>query len=156
MSRSINILCVAGMVLALVPIAVSWVTADDSLPFGVGRDVSAIEIMTDKVSSGCPCFLMSATIFATATVFLLISPLGSLFQIVGIGVFFIGSPFSVSCGQAYCIWTANAGIGIVVAGIAAALPLIGILYPRGVTRDLRLVPLKERFITFGLTTQQSG
>ena len=151
MTRSINILCLAGMILALVPIASSWVTADDSLPYGVGRHVSAIEIMTDKVSSGCPCFLMSATIFATATVFLLVSPLGSLFQIVGIGVFFIGAPFSVSCGQALCIWTANAGIGIVVAGIAAALPLIGIVYPLGLTRNFRLVRLKERFITFGLT-----
>ncbi len=141
------------MILSLVPIAVTWVTADDSLPYGVGRDVSAIEIMTDKVSSGCPCFLMSATIFVTATVFLIISPLGSLFQIVGIGVFFIGAPFSVSCGQALCIWTASPGIGIVVAGIAAALPLFWILYPRGVTRDFRLVPLGERFITFGLTAR---
>jgi hypothetical protein len=29
MRRAINVFCLAGMVLALVPIAVSWVTADD-------------------------------------------------------------------------------------------------------------------------------
>jgi hypothetical protein len=94
---------------------------------------------------------MSATIFAIATVFLFVSPLASLFQIAGIGIFFIGAPFSVYCGGAYCIWFADAGVGLVVAGIAAALPLIGIVFPWGVTRHFRLVPLKERFITFGLT-----
>jgi hypothetical protein len=141
------------MILALVPIAISWVMADDSLPRDVGRHVSAIDIMTGTVTSGCPCFLMSATIFVTATVFLLVSPLGSLFQIAGIGVFLIGTPFRVYCGGADCIWYANADIGIVIGCIAAALPLIGIVYPRGVTKDLRLVPLKERFITFGLTAE---
>jgi hypothetical protein len=139
--------------LALVPIAVSWVTADESLPSGMGKHVSAIDIMAGTVRSGCPCFLMSATIFATATVFLLVSPLGSLLQIAGIGVFLIGTPFSVTCGGAYCLWTASAGVGLVVAGVAAVLPLIGMVYPRGVTRDFKLVPLKERFITYGLPTE---
>ena len=69
------------------------------------------------------------------------------------GVFLIGTPFSMYCGEAYCEWTGNAGVGLVVAGIAAVLPLIGIAYPRGVTRNLRLVPLKERFITFGLPVE---
>jgi len=151
--RAINVFCLAGMVLALVPIAVSWVTADESLPSGVGRQVSVIDIMIGTVKSGCPCLLMSATIFAIATVFLLVSPFGSLFQIAGIGVFLIGTPFSMYCGEAYCEWTGNAGVGLVVAGIAAVLPLIGIAYPRGVTRNLRLVPLKERFITFGLPVE---
>ena len=151
--RAINVFCLAGMVLALVPIAVSWVTADESLPSGIGRQISVIDIMTGTVTSGCPCFLMSATIFATATIFLLVSPLGSLFQIAGIGVFLIGTPFSVYCEGAYCEWTGNAGVGLIVAGIAAALPLIGIVYPMGVTRNLRLVPLKERFITFGLPVE---
>lgn len=153
MRRAINVFCLAGMVLALVPIGVSWVTANDSLPNGVGRHVSVIDIMTGAVSSGCPCFLMSATIFATATVFLLVSPLSSLLQIAGIGVFFLGTPFEVYCGGAYCVWTANAGVGLVVAGISAALPLIGMAFPWGVTRDFRLTPLKERIITFGLPAE---
>ena len=153
MRRAINVFCLAGMVLALVPIAVSWVTADDSLPRSVGRHVSVIDIMTGTVTSGCPCFLMSATIFAIATVFLLVSPLGSLFQIAGIGIFFIGTPFSIGCGGAYCIWYADVGVGLAVAGIAAALPFIGIVFPWGVTRNFRLVPLKERLITFGLTAE---
>lgn len=151
--RAINVFCLVGMVLALVPIAVSWAEADDSLPFGVGRHVSVIDIMAGTVTSSCPCFLISATIFAMATVFLLVSPLGSLFQIVGIGVFLIGTPFRVFCAGVYCVWEGNAGIGIVVAGIAAALPLIGMMYPYGVTRNLKLVPLKERFITFGLPAE---
>jgi len=154
LKRAINVFCMAGMALALVPIALSWATADDSLPLSVGRHVSAIDIMTGTVTSGCPCFLMSATMFAIATVFLLISPLGSLFQIAGIGIFFIGTPFSINCGGAYlCIWFADADVGLVVAGIAAALPLIGMAYPWGVTRDFKLTPLKERFITFGLTAE---
>jgi len=153
MRRAINVFCLAGMVLALVPIAVSWVTADDSLPRGVGRHVSVIDIMTGTVTSGCPCFLMSATIFAIATVFLLVSPLSSLFQIVGIGIFFIGTPFSINCGGAYCIWYADADVGLAVAGIAATLPLIGIVFPWGVTRNFRLVHLRERLITFGLIAQ---
>lgn len=153
MRRAINVLCLAGMVLALVPIAVSWVTADDSLPRGVGRHVSVIDIITGTVTSECPCLLMSATIFAIATVFLLVSPLSSVLQIAGIGVFFIATPFSVNCGGAYCIWYADADVGIAVAGIAAALPLLGIAFPWGVTRNLKLVPLKERFITFGLTAE---
>lgn len=153
MRRAVNVFCLAGMVLALVPMTVSWVTADDSLPRGVGRHVSVIDIMTGTVTSGCPCFLMSATIFAIATIFLLVSPLGSLIQIAGIGIFFIGTPFSVNCGGAYCIWYAESGVGLVVAGIAAALPLVGIVFSWGVTRNLRLVPLKERFITFGMTAE---
>ena len=153
MRRAINVFCLAGMVLALVPIAVSWVTADDSLPRSVGRHVSVIDIMTGTVTSGCPCFLMSATIFAIATVFLLVSPLSSLFQIVGIGIFFIGTPFSINCGGAYCIWYADADVGLAVAGIAATLPLIGIVFPWGVTRNFRLVHLRERLITFGLIAQ---
>jgi hypothetical protein len=148
--RAINVFCLAGILLALVPITVSWVTAGDSLPRGVGRHVSVIDIMTGTVTSGCPCFLMSATIFAIATVFLFVSPLASLFQIAGIGIFFIGAPFIVNCGGAYCIWFADAGVGLVVAAIAAALPLVGTAFPWGVTRHFRLVPLKERFITFGL------
>jgi hypothetical protein len=153
MRRAINVLCLAGMVLALVPIAVSWVTTKGPLPSGVGRHVSVIDIMDGRVRGDCPCLLMSATIFATATVFLLVSPLGALFQIAGLGVLFIGTPYTVYCGMGYCYWTANAGVGLVVAGIAAALPLIGIVFPWGVTRNLRLVPLKERFITFGLTAE---
>ncbi|MBU0624465.1 MAG: hypothetical protein KJ672_06425 [Candidatus Thermoplasmatota archaeon] len=153
MRRAINVFCLAGMLLALVPIAVSWATADDSLPLGVGRHVSVIDIMTGTVTSGCPCFLMSATIFAMATVFLLVSPLASLFQIAGIGVFLIGTPFSAGCGGAYCIWFADAGVGLVVAGISAALPLIGMVFPWGVARNFRLTRLKERFITFGLTAE---
>jgi len=153
MRRAINVFCLAGMVLALVPIAVSWVVADDSLPLGVGRHVSVIDIMTGTVTSDCPCFLMSATIFATATVFLLVTPLGSLFQIAGIGIFFIGTPFGVNCGGAYCIWYADASFGLVLAGLASALPLVGIVFPWGVARNFRLVPLKERFITFGLATE---
>jgi hypothetical protein len=139
--------------LALVPIAVSWATADDSLPLGVGRHVSVIDIMTGTVTSGCQCFLMSATIFAMATVFLLVSPLASLLQIVGIGVFVIGTPFDAYCGGAYCIWSAGAGVGIVVAVISATLPLIGMAFPWGVTRDFRLSRLKERVITFGLLAE---
>ena len=151
--RAFNIFCLASMVLALVPLAFSWTTADDSLPSGVGREVSAFEIMTDKVTSGCPCLLMSATIFATATAFLLVSPLGSLFQIIGIGVFFIGAPFNLYCGGAYCVWTGHAGFGIAVAIIASILPLIGMILPWGIASNLRLERMKERFITFGLTTE---
>lgn len=154
MKRGINVFCLAGMILALVPIAISWVVADDSLPQGVGKHVSVIDIMAGTVESGCPCFLMSATIFTIATVFLLVSPLGSLFQIAGIGVFFIGTPFIVTCGAAECIWIANAGVGLVAAGISAALPLIGMIFPWGVTRSFRLAPLTERFITFGLTAEE--
>ena len=151
MRRAINVFCLAGMVLALVPIAVSWATAEESLPRGVGRHVSVVDIMAGTVSGACPCLVTSAAIFATAAVFLLVSPLGSLLQIVGIGVFFIGTPYTMTCGDAYCIWTANPGVGLVVAGASAALPLIGIVYPWGVTRNFRFAPLKERFITFGLT-----
>jgi hypothetical protein len=153
MRRAINVFCLVGMALALVPIAVSWVTTNDSLPLGVGRQISIIDIMSGRVTGGCICLVMSATIFATATVFLLVSPLGALFQTVGLGVFFIGTPYTVYCGHAYCYWTANAGLGLVVAGIATALPLIGIAFPWGVTRRLKLAPLKERFITFGLTVE---
>lgn len=149
--RAFNVFCLAGMISALVPLAFSWITADDSLPSGVGTEVSVIEIMTDKVTSECPCLLMSATIFATATVFLLVSPLGSLFQIVGIGVFFFGAPFNLYCGGAYCIWTGHAGFGISFASVAAILPLIGMVLPLGITSNLKLKRMKERFITFGLT-----
>jgi len=140
------------MVLALVPIAVSWVTADDSLPLGVGKQVSAIDIMTGKVHSECPCLVMSATIFVLATVFLIVSPLSSLLQIAGIVVFFIGTPYTVTCGGAYCIWVASANMGLVVAGIAAVLPLVGVVLPWGVTRNLKLSRLTGRLITFGLAT----
>jgi hypothetical protein len=143
------------MLLAAVPIAVSWTTVDDSLSGRVGRHASAVDIMTDKITSSCPCFLMSATIFVTASAFLLVSPLGSLFQIVGIGVFFIGNPFTVNGGAycGYCIASAEAGIGIVVACTAAALPLIGVAFPWGITKDLKLTRLKGRFITLGLAAQ---
>ena len=154
MRRATNVFCLAGMVLALVPIAVSWVTTDSPLPLGVGRHISAIDIMDGRVAVSCICLVMSATIFVTATVFLLVSPLGALFQIAGLGVFFIGAtPYYLYCGHAYCMWMAHAGVGIVAAGIAAALPLIGMVFPWGITKNLRLVPLKERFITFGLIAE---
>ena len=149
--RAFNVLCLAGLLLSLAPIAISWVTADESLPLGVGRQVSAIDIMTGKVTASCPCLLVSATIFATATVFLLVSPLASLLQLLGIGVFLLGSPFDIYCGGAYyCIWYGNPGVGLVVAGIAAALPIFGMVFPRGITRRLKIVRLKERFIALGL------
>lgn len=137
--------------MALVPLAVSWISVDDSLPSGVGREVSAIEIISDKVTSGCPCLLMSATIFATATVFLLVSPLGSLVQFVGIGVFFAGAPFDLYCGGAYCVWNGSAGFGIIFAIVAAMLPVIGMVVPWGITSGFRLRRMKGRFITLGLT-----
>jgi hypothetical protein len=154
--RGFNIFCLAGLVLAVFPIAISWVSANNSLPLDVGRHVSAIEIITGKVTSGCPCLLVSSTIFVVATAFLLVSPLGSLFQIIGIGVFLIRAPFNLYCAGAYCVWTGTAGIGIVVACAASILPLIGIVRPWGVTRNLKLAPLKERFVTFGLVADGTG
>jgi hypothetical protein len=148
MERAVNIYCLAGIILALLPIAASWVTADDSLPLGVGRHISAIDIMTDRVTADCPCFLMSATIFTVATIFLLVSPLGSLFQIVAMGVLVLGSPFRVYCGDVYCIFNGHIGIGFLVAATAAALSLLGIVFPWGLTRGRRLVRLRDRFITF--------
>jgi len=147
--RGFNILCLAGIVLSLVPIAVSWMTADTSLPLGVGRQVSVIDLMTDKVTASCPCLLMSATIFATATLFLIVTPLAALVQFAGIGVFFIGAPFSLHCGGAYCIWQGNAGAGLVVAASAATLSLIGMVLPLGLTKNLKIGRLKGRMITIG-------
>jgi hypothetical protein len=153
MARAINLFCLAGVVVALVPTTVTWVTADDSLPIGVGKHVSAIDIMTERVSSDCPCLVASATLFTTATVLLLASPLGSFLQFAGIGVLLLATPSRIYCGGAYCIWYADVGIGIAVAGVAAALPLIGLMMPVGVTSRLRLVRLRGRYITFGLAIE---
>ena len=152
-ARAFNVFCLASIILAMVPIAFSWVSTDESLPGSVGKEVSAVEIMTNEVTSNCSCLLMSATIFVTATVFLLVSPLGAFVQIAGIGVFFIGAPFNLYCHGAYCVWTGHAGVGIAVAGVAAILPLIGMVRPWGITRSLKLKRMKERFITLGLTEE---
>jgi hypothetical protein len=122
MRRAINVLCLAGMVLALVPIAVSWVTTKGPLPSGVGRHVSVIDIMDGRVRGDCPCLLMSATIFATATVFLLVSPLGALFQIAGLGVLFIGTPTLCIVG-----WVIATGLQMRV--LVSSLPALPQRFP---------------------------
>ena len=146
MKRAFNVFCLASMALALVPIVVSWATAEHSLPLGVDKHISAIDIMTNKVTSDCPCFLASATVFTIGTILLLVSPLASLLQFVGIGVFLMGSPFEMYCGGVYCIFHGDASIGILVAATAAALALVGVVYPQGLTSNRKLVRLKNRFV----------
>lgn len=148
MKRAVNIFCLAGMILALVPITASWATADGSLPLGVDRHISAIDVMANRVTADCPCLVMSAVIFTVGTALLLVSPLGSTLQIVGIGILVLASPVRIYCGDAYCLWHCQAGIGLFVAAVAAALPLVGTVCPLGLVRELKLARLKDRFITF--------
>jgi hypothetical protein len=141
-----NVLCLAGIALSLIPIFVSWIAVDES-PDGINH-FSAVEVLSGEVHSSCNCLVVSSTLFVAGTFFLLVSPLGSVVQLSGVSVLLAGFPYSVTCGS-YCIFSADASLGTAVSIVAGVLPLVGLAYPFGIGRGLKLARLTVRFLTFG-------
>lgn len=145
----VNLLVIAGIAVALVPLFESWFQARILSGDYYYAHRSILWILQNvSVSNGGGFLMGSAILFLVGLLLSAVTPLGFLGQIGGVAWLVAESPFKIGLlKHATGIFDATPSYGAALGALSATLIALGIIFPYGIDMRMKVKRLEERLLT---------